>query len=169
MQKTSGQSPDTALPQLPGKRVAIVEARFYPELVDQLSDGARRAAIACGIEEKNIQSFSVPGCFELPLAVKRIINADPKIDAIVALGIVVRGDTPHFDFVAGECSRGIMMVQLSTNIPVGFGILTTETVEQAEERADPKRGDKGFEAMVAALSVLAIEVKKTDSHIGFRG
>ena len=77
-------------------------------------------------------------------------------DAIVALGVVIRGDTPHFDYVAGQCARGIMDVQLSTGVPIGFGILTTETQAQAEERADPERGDKGFEAVLAALAVLEI-------------
>jgi 6,7-dimethyl-8-ribityllumazine synthase len=96
----------------------------------------------------------VPGCFELPLAAR--LMADAGYDAIVALGVVVRGDTPHFEYVAGECSRGIMDVQLATKVPIGFGVLTTETLAQAEERADPARGDKGYEAAVAALTVLAL-------------
>jgi 6,7-dimethyl-8-ribityllumazine synthase len=78
------------------------------------------------------------------------------VDAVIALGVVVRGETPHFDYVAGECARGIMDVQLATGVPVGFGVLTTETLAQAEERADPSRGDKGFEATLAALGVLAL-------------
>ena len=97
----------------------------------------------------------VPGCFELPLAAQRLIRTG-KFDVVVALGVVVRGDTPHFQYVAGECARGIMDVQLSTGTPIGFGVLTTETLEQAEERANPRRGDKGYEATVAALAVLSI-------------
>jgi 6,7-dimethyl-8-ribityllumazine synthase len=78
------------------------------------------------------------------------------MDAVVALGVVIRGETPHFDFVAGECARGLMDVQLATRVPIGFGVLTTDTLAQAQERADPARGDKGFEAAVAALSLLVI-------------
>jgi 6,7-dimethyl-8-ribityllumazine synthase len=90
----------------------------------------------------------------LPLAVQRL--AAGGADAIVALGVVIRGETPHFDYVAGECARGLMDVQLATGIPVGFGVLTTETMAQAEQRADPGRGDKGYAAAVAALSVLEV-------------
>ena len=79
-----------------------------------------------------------------------------RYDAVVALGVVIRGETPHFDYVAGECSRGIMDVALETRVPIGFGVLTTDTLAQAEERADPARGDKGYEATVAALSLLAV-------------
>ncbi len=143
------------LPDATGKRVAVVAAAFYEDLATQLEDGARRALAACGVAENPGDFFRVPGCFELPLAARRLIDTG-RYDAIVALGIVVRGDTPHFDFVAGECSRGIMDVSLATRIPIGFGVLTTNTLAQAEERADPARGDKGFEAAVAALSVLAV-------------
>ncbi len=133
-----------ALPSGAGKRVAILSAAFYADLAAWLEDGATRALDDCG----------VPGCFEIPLAARRLIDAG--YDAVVALGAVVRGDTPHFDYVAGECSRGIMDVQLATRVPIGFGILTTETLAQAQERADPARGDKGYEAAVAALAVLAV-------------
>ena len=144
-----------ALPNATGKRVAVVSAAFYDDLAMQLEDGARRALAACGVAENADDFFRVPGCFELPLAARRLIDTG-KYDAIVALGVVIKGDTPHFDFVAGECSRGIMDVSLSTRVPIGFGVLTTNTLAQAEERADPARGDKGFEAAVAALSVLTI-------------
>ncbi|MBD5634125.1 MAG: 6,7-dimethyl-8-ribityllumazine synthase, partial [Candidatus Eremiobacteraeota bacterium] len=126
---------------------------FYEDLAAWLEDGARRALDDCGVAADARFFVSVPGCFELPLAARRLIERE-KVDAIVALGVVVRGDTPHFEYVAGECSRGIMDVQLETRVPIGFGVLTTETLAQAEERADPARGDKGFEAAVAALSVL---------------
>ncbi|HVA36927.1 MAG TPA: 6,7-dimethyl-8-ribityllumazine synthase [Candidatus Dormibacteraeota bacterium] len=138
-----------------GRRVAIVAARFYADLADQLIDGARRALRAAGVAEGDVRVVDVPGCFELPLAAQKLAGAG--FDAVVALGVVIRGETPHFDFVAGECARGIMDVQLRTGVPVGFGVLTTENRPQAEERADPERGDKGFEAAVAALALLALE------------
>ncbi len=143
------------VPDAHGKRVAIVSASFYADLSAQLEDGARRGAVACGVAPESIVVRRVPGCFEIPLAARLLIDSG-AFDAIVALGVVIRGDTPHFDYVAGECSRGIMDVQLATRVPIGFGILTTETLAQAEERADPRRGDKGFEAAVAALAVLAV-------------
>jgi 6,7-dimethyl-8-ribityllumazine synthase len=142
------------LGNLSGKRVGIVSARFYEELADQLEDGAARALTASGVPLESRRIVHVPGCFELPLACLKLIAAG--MDAVVALGVVIRGDTPHFDFVAGECARGLMDVQLTTGAPVGFGVLTTNTLAQAQERADPARGDKGFEAAVAALSLLII-------------
>lgn len=107
------------------------------------------------MNDRDITLYHVPGCFELPLAASRAI-ATNKFDGVVALGAVIRGQTPHFNFVAGECARGIMSVQLMTGTPIGFGVLTTETAAQAEERADPRRGDKGYDAALAAVAVLAI-------------
>jgi 6,7-dimethyl-8-ribityllumazine synthase len=144
-----------SLPSAHGKRVAVVSASFYAELSAWLEDGARRGLEACGVTSDAYSFHRVPGCFELPLAARLLIDTG-RYDAIVALGVVVRGDTPHFEYVAGECSRGIMDVALATRVPIGFGVLTTETLAQAEERADPARGDKGFEAAVAALSVLEV-------------
>ena len=143
------------LPDARGKRVAVVSARFYAELAAWLEDGVRRALDDCGVAAQDRSFHAVPGCFELPLAARRLIDTG-RYDAVVALGVVIRGDTPHFDFVAGECSRGIMDVQLATRVPIGFGVLTTETLAQAQERADPARMDKGYEAAVAALAVLAV-------------
>ena len=144
-----------SLPQVPGRRFAIVAARFYHELSDQLIDGARRALADCGVEARDVDVVDVPGCFELPLACRNLIEAK-DYDGVVALGVVIRGDTPHFDFVAGECARGIMDVQLATGVPIGFGVLTTENLAQAEERADPARGDKGYEAAIAAATLVGI-------------
>ncbi len=144
-----------ALPSGAGKRVAVVTADYYADLAEWLEDGVRRALDACGVAADAREFYRVPGCFELPLASRRLIDAG-RFDAIVALGVVVRGATPHFEYVAGECSRGLMDVQLATKVPIGFGVLTTETLAQAEERADPARGDKGFEAAVAALAVLEV-------------
>ncbi len=152
---------------LSGKRFAIVVARFYAELADWLEDGAKRALRECRLSDGDVQVFHVPGCFELPLAASRLIASD-NYDGIVALGVVIRGQTPHFDFVAGECARGIMNVQLATGVPIGFGVLTTETLAQAEERADPKRGDKGHEAAIAAASLLRVPREKKPDPVGFR-
>jgi 6,7-dimethyl-8-ribityllumazine synthase len=164
LEKPSGEG---ALPQLSGKRFAVLVARFYPDLAAWLEDGARRGLRDCGVAPDAIDVFPVPGCFELPLAARKLI-ASGSYDGVVALGVVVRGDTPHFDYVAGECARGIMDVQLSTGIPIGFGVLTTNTLAQAEERADPARGDKGYEAAVAAASIVAIDPQTGRPRVGFR-
>jgi 6,7-dimethyl-8-ribityllumazine synthase len=139
------------LPDCSGRRFALVVARFHEEIAQQLAVGARAALADCGAAE--VDTFDVPGCFELPLACRNLIDTD-RYDALVALGIVIRGETPHFEFVAGECARGIMEVQLATGIPIGFGVLTTEDAVQAQERADPERGNKGYAAAVAAAALL---------------
>lgn len=141
------------LPECSGKRFAVIVARFYPELADWLLDGAKRALSDCGAAEVDV--FDVPGCFELPLACRNLVDTE-RYDALVALGVVIRGETAHFDFVAGECARGIMDVQLATGVPIGFGVLTTENALQAQERADPARGDKGYEAGLAAATLLRL-------------
>jgi 6,7-dimethyl-8-ribityllumazine synthase len=155
------------LPEASGKRFAIVVADFYADLAAQLEDGARRGLRDCGVADDAVETVRVPGCFELPLAARRLI-AGGNVDGVVALGIVIRGETPHFDFVAGECARGIMDVQLATGVPIGFGVLTTDNRAQAEERADPARGDKGYEAAVAAATVAVIEPKREGARVGFR-
>jgi 6,7-dimethyl-8-ribityllumazine synthase len=160
----NGKSSEPA-PQLAGHHFAIVAARFYRELTDWMIDGARRALADCGVASDDIDVVEVPGCFELPLACQKLIDAD-RYDAIVALGVVIRGETPHFDFVAGECARGIMDVQLEAGVPIGFGVLTTENLAQAQERADPARGDKGFEAAMAAAALVNIPSKLP--RAGFR-
>jgi 6,7-dimethyl-8-ribityllumazine synthase len=160
--ETNGRS---ALPQVAGRRFVIVAARFYRELTDWLIDGAVRGLVDCGVEREDIDLVEVPGCFEIPLACRKLIEAD-RYDALVALGVVIRGDTPHFDFVAGECARGIMDVELATAVPIGFGVLTTENMAQAQERADPARGDKGYEAAIAAATLVNIPTKLP--RAGFR-
>jgi len=155
------------LPDASGKKFAIVVADFYADLAAQLEDGARRGLRDCGIDDGDVDVVHVPGCFELPIAARRLIAAG-KLDGVVALGVVIRGDTPHFDYVAGECARGIMDVQLGSGIPIGFGVLTTENRAQAEERADPARGDKGYEAAIAAATVAVIGPKRENARIGFR-
>ncbi|MBV8727427.1 MAG: 6,7-dimethyl-8-ribityllumazine synthase [Candidatus Eremiobacteraeota bacterium] len=140
---------------LGGKRIAVICARFYPELADMLLQGARAALRECNLPADDVSVFDVPGCFELPLAAARVISST-RFDAVVALGAVIRGQTPHFDYVAAECARGLMQVQLETGCPIGFGVLTTDTYAQAEERADPQRGNKGYAAAMAAASLLQI-------------
>ena len=166
MKKTAGSA---SFPDAKGKRFGIVSARFYSDLADWLEDGARRGLRDCGVADPDIELVAVPGCFEIPLVARRLI-VQSEFDGIVALGVVIRGDTPHFDYVAGECARGIMTVQLATGVPIGFGILTTENLAQAQERADPQRLDKGHEAAVAAASVAVIEPtpKKEKQRVGFR-
>jgi 6,7-dimethyl-8-ribityllumazine synthase len=154
-----------ATPNCAGKRFAIVVARFYRDLSDTLIDGARRALRECGVRDEDVFQYDVPGCFEIPFACQKVVDGD-RFDGLIALGVVIQGQTPHFTYVAGECARGIMDVQLSTGVPIGFGILTTTTREQAEERADPERGDKGYEAAFAAavLSVTPSDLPRA----GFR-
>jgi 6,7-dimethyl-8-ribityllumazine synthase len=170
MKTEKPEKKNSALPDASGKTFAIVVADFYADLAAQLEDGARRGLRDCGVADADVEIVRVPGCFELPLAARRLITGS-ELDGVVALGIVIRGDTPHFDFVAGECARGIMNVQLTTGIPIGFGVLTTENRAQAEERADPKRGDKGYEAAVAAATVAVIDPKRKSregTRVGFR-
>ncbi|HTU81962.1 MAG TPA: 6,7-dimethyl-8-ribityllumazine synthase [Candidatus Acidoferrales bacterium] len=145
-------------PVCEGKRFGIVAARFYRELSDWLTDGARRALTDCSVADADVEVFDVPGCFELPLACRNLIE-QRGFDAMVALGAVIRGETPHFDYVAGECARGLMDVQLRTGVPIGFGVLTTDDVAQAQERADPARGDKGYEAALAAATLLRLSTR----------
>jgi 6,7-dimethyl-8-ribityllumazine synthase len=162
-----GQKPAAELqvPSCAGKRFAIVAARFYGELADVMIDGAKRALRDCGVAERDVDVYAVPGCFELPLACRNVLDTQ-RYHALVAVGAVVRGETPHFDFVAGECARGIMDVQLATGVPIGFGVLTTDTYAQAEERADPKRGNKGYAAAIAAATLLGLST--SFPRAGFR-
>jgi 6,7-dimethyl-8-ribityllumazine synthase len=134
-------------------RVAVVAARFNAALVDQLIEGAARAWTAHGGKADELLVVRVPGAFELPLAALKFA-ACGEYQAVVALGCVIRGDTPHFDYVAGQCARGIMDAGLATGVPVIFGVLTTENQAQAEERASLARMNKGGESMEAALEMI---------------
>ena len=136
-------------------RVAVVAARFNDALVGQLIDGAARAWRAHGGIDDQLAVQRVPGAFELPLAALKFA-ASGEYHAVVALGCVIRGDTPHFEYVAGECARGLMDAGLATGVPVIFGVLTTETQAQAEERADIARMNKGRESMEAALEMIEL-------------
>lgn len=130
--------------------IGIVASRFNQFIVEQLMDGALDALKRNGIGEESIVITWVPGAFELPLLAEQMA-ASGRIHAVIALGAVVRGDTPHFDYVAGECARGIREASQRHGIPVAFGVLTTDNVEQALERAGSGSGNKGFDAAMAAI------------------
>ncbi|MHB1844110.1 MAG: 6,7-dimethyl-8-ribityllumazine synthase [Deltaproteobacteria bacterium] len=133
-----------------GLRVALVAARFNGFIVDQLVAGALDALRRHGVHEEDLDLVRVPGTFELPAAVRRVAELG-RHDAIVALGAVVRGATPHFDYVAGECAKGLGQLALEGRCAIGFGVLTTDNLEQAIERAGTKTGNKGADAALAAI------------------
>jgi 6,7-dimethyl-8-ribityllumazine synthase len=147
-------APELALPDCAGARVAVVAAQWHQQVMDGLVDGARRALADLGIEEPTV--VRVPGSFELPVAAKAL--ATRGYDAVVALGVVIRGGTPHFDYVCQGVTQGLTQVSVETGVPVGFGVLTCDTDEQALERAglEGSKEDKGYEAAVAALSTVAV-------------
>ncbi|MBE9550024.1 MAG: 6,7-dimethyl-8-ribityllumazine synthase [Proteobacteria bacterium] len=138
--------------QPPQGKVAIVAARFNAFVVDQMVEGARLNLLANGMLAENILLVRIPGAFELPLVSQALAGRD-DISAVIALGTVIRGDTAHFDFVAGEASAGISRVSLDTGKPVAFGVLTTDTVEQALSRASMDAGNKGADAAMVALEM----------------
>jgi 6,7-dimethyl-8-ribityllumazine synthase len=135
--------------------IAIVASEFNHFIVQQLVDGAFDALKRNGVSEPDITLVWVPGAFELPLAAD-VLAASGRHDAVIALGAVIRGGTPHFDYVAGECSRGIAQVGLRHGLPAIFGVLTTDNVDQALERAGTGAGNKGFDTAVAALQMVAL-------------
>jgi 6,7-dimethyl-8-ribityllumazine synthase len=138
-----------------GRRVAIVAARFNADIVEQMVQGAIASWTRQGGDAAQLTLVRAPGAFELPLLTRKLA-ASGRFDAIVALGCVIRGDTAHFDFVAGEAARGIADASCATGVPVIFGVLTTENLEQALERASVDRMDKGGEAMDAALEMALV-------------
>lgn len=136
-----------------GKKVAIVSTRWNHFIVDRLVEGAKDAFARHGGDDADITHVLAPGAFELPMVIDRLL-ASGKYDAICALGAVIRGATPHFDYVSAEATKGIAMVSLKYAKPVSFGLLTTDTIEQAIERAGTKAGNKGFEAMTVIIELL---------------
>jgi 6,7-dimethyl-8-ribityllumazine synthase len=142
-------------------RVAIVAARFNDFVVARLVDGAIDALLRHGASEKNLEVVRVPGAFDMPLVVRKLAQSR-RYDAIVALGAVIKGETAHFDYVAGECSSGVARAALETGVPVGFGVLTCETFDQAIDRAGGKAGNKGAEAALAALETANL-LKRLDA------
>ncbi|MDY6909509.1 MAG: 6,7-dimethyl-8-ribityllumazine synthase [Thermodesulfobacteriota bacterium] len=135
-----------------GLRFGIVVSRFNDFICDRLLGGALDALKRSGADEQDIAVFRVPGAFEIPLAAKKAAGTN-RYHAVICLGAVIRGSTPHFNYVANEVSKGIAAVSLESAIPVTFGVLTTDTLEQAIERAGSKAGNKGFEAAMAAVEM----------------
>ncbi|QKK03361.1 MAG: 6,7-dimethyl-8-ribityllumazine synthase [Pseudomonadota bacterium] len=147
---------DPEHPELPADvRVTLVVARFNRSITDHLMAGCREALLAGGVDASRVRVLRVPGAWELPLACRMLARQGGQ-DVIVALGAVVRGETAHFDFISAECAAGLQRVMLDTGVPIAFGVLTTENGEQAMERADPKRRNKGREAALAALEMVAL-------------
>ncbi len=137
-----------------GTRIAVIAARFNAKIVDELLAGCHRRLMELGIAESHIETHRVPGAFELPIAAK-IAAHHKKFSAIICLGCVVRGDTPHFDYVAGEAARGIQEVALSESLPIIFGVLTTNTEQQAWDRTGGSHGHSGERAAESALEMIA--------------
>jgi 6,7-dimethyl-8-ribityllumazine synthase len=133
-----------------GLKFGIVVSRFNSFICERLLEGAVDALVRHGGNDKDIDVARVPGAFEIPLVAKKMV-ASGKYHAIICLGAVIRGSTPHFDFVASEVSKGVATVSLESGVPIAFGVLTTDTIEQAVERAGTKAGNKGFEAAVTAI------------------
>lgn len=155
MKKSSG-----TVRTLSGKnlRIAIVVSRFNEEITKRLLAGAERTLVERGVLRKDTNTVWVPGTFEIPVVLQKLAR-QKKFDALIALGAVIRGETPHFEYVAGEAARGIMQVSLQEGIPIAFGVLTTNTVRQALDRAGGRHGNKGEEAALVAIE-MAILMKR---------
>lgn len=138
-----------------GMRIAIVVSRFNEHITGELLAGARRALLDAGVAEEDVTVAWVPGAFELPLVAKHLASSG-WCDSVVCLGAVIRGDTPHFDFVAGEAARGLQEAALATGIPIVFGVLTTDTLQQALDRIGGSEGHKGEEAANTALEMIEL-------------
>lgn len=149
-------------PPAPGRnefaevRIALVSTRWNTGIVDALVAGARACLADWGVAAARIDEFRAPGAFEIPLAIEQIARAG-RHDGVVALGAVIRGDTPHFEFVAGECASGVQHVALRHALPLGFGVLTVDTAVQAAARARPGKSNKGYEAAAAMLEMLRLK------------
>ena len=142
-------------------KFCILAGRFNSFIVERLVEGAVDALVRHGTSRENIEIIRVPGAYEMPISAQRIAQTG-KYDSIIALGAVIRGATPHFDFVAGECSKGLAQVSLAADLPIIFGVLTTDTIEQAVERAGTKAGNKGAEAAVTAIEMISLFNKLKD-------
>jgi 6,7-dimethyl-8-ribityllumazine synthase len=140
-----------------GLKVGVVVSRFNVFITEHLLAGAINELISHGINESDIEVIRVPGAFEIPLAAKKICSRGK--DVIICLGAVIRGDTPHFDYVATEAARGVAAVSIETDIPIIFGVLTSDNIEQAEDRAGGKCGNKGADAALAAIEIATLYKK----------
>ncbi len=140
------------------KKIAIIASRFNHIITDRLVEGAEDAFLRHGGNADNLDLILVPGAFELPMALNHVLKQN-KYSGVCAVGAVIRGSTPHFDYVAAEATKGIATISLKYDIPVSFGLLTTDTLEQAIERAGSKAGNKGFEAMVGLIEMMNLYSK----------
>lgn len=147
--------------------IAIVASRFNRFIVDQLVEGAADALKRHGIDENRLLLVWVPGAIELPLLADQLASSG-RFDAVIALGAVIRGGTPHFDYVAGECARGLTRVALDNGLPVTFGVLTTDTVEQALERAGTGGGNKGYDVAMTAIEMVET-MRALENHLQLPG
>lgn len=136
-----------------GQKIGIVVSRFNDFITQRLRAGAVDCLVRHGVQDKDIEVVKVPGAFEIPMAAKRMV-ARNKYDAVICLGAVIKGDTPHFEYVSGEASKGIGTLALESPIPILFGVLTTNNLEQAIERAGSKSGNKGWETALAAIEMV---------------
>ena len=141
--------------QAKGLKFAIVVSRFNDFITGKLLDGAVDALVRHGAKDEDIDVVKVPGAFEIPLAAKKVAEKG-AYHAVICLGTVIRGATPHFDYVAAEVSKGVASASLDTGVPIAFGVLTTDTIEQAVERAGTKSGNKGFDAAVTAIEMAQV-------------
>jgi 6,7-dimethyl-8-ribityllumazine synthase len=137
------------------KKIGIIISRFNNFISNKLLEGSLDALGRHNVDENNITIVYVPGAYEIPITAKKMADSK-KYDAVIALGAVIRGDTPHFDYVANEVAKGVAQVNLETGVPVIFGVLTTDNIEQAVERAGSKGGNKGFEAAMSALEMISL-------------
>ncbi|MFP4459313.1 MAG: 6,7-dimethyl-8-ribityllumazine synthase [Candidatus Zixiibacteriota bacterium] len=135
-----------------GLKVGIIISRFNDFITSRLQGGAIDGLSRHGVNDDNIDIVRVPGAFEIPMMAKRLVETG-KYDGIICLGAIIRGETPHFDYVAAECSKGIANIALSADIPVIYGVLTTDTVEQATDRAGAKSGNRGFDAAMSLIEM----------------
>lgn len=138
-----------------GAKFALIASRFNHFIVDHLVGGANDALIRHGAKDEDITLVRVPGAWEVPLIAQKLV-ATKKFDAIIALSCVIRGSTPHFDYVAGEITKGLASVSLEASVPIAFGVLTTDTIEQAIERAGTKAGNKGWDAAMSAIEMVSL-------------
>ena len=146
-----------------GMKIGIVAARFNEFIVSKLIEGARDALLRHDVKDENIDLAWVPGSFEIPVTCKHLAESG-KYDAIIALGAVIRGSTSHYEYVCAEVSKGVAQVSLNTGLPVMFGILTTDTIQQAIERAGTKAGNKGYDCAMGAIEMVNL-IKKADQKL----
>ncbi|MDT8408267.1 MAG: 6,7-dimethyl-8-ribityllumazine synthase [Wenzhouxiangellaceae bacterium] len=140
------------------RRIGIAVASFNAEITDMLLDGCHQLLLEKNVRESDIVRVRVPGAWELPMACQQLAQSG-RFHAVIALGAVVRGETAHFEFISAECARGLQQVGLETGVPVAFGVLTPENGQQARERADPKRSNKGGEVALAALQMIDLQAR----------